>query len=47
MKEESKNRLNPYSTGNEVVGPSQFGKFTKNGKGLNPYSTGNEVVGAS
>ena len=38
--------LNPYSTGNEVVGKkkqeSVFGH-----KCLNPYSTGNEVVGAT
>ena len=36
--------LNPYSTGNEVVG--RRGKEEKTSKlRLNPYSTGNEVVG--
>ena len=36
--------LNPYSTGNEVVGNAKSSKnsFTAS---LNPYSTGNEVVG--
>ena len=42
----TRNRLNPYSTGNEVVGKRWKNpprKFTK--PSLNPYSTGNEVVG--
>ena len=37
--------LNPYSTGNEVVGWVQCTKPTGETYGLNPYSTGNEVVG--
>ena len=37
--------LNPYSTGNEVVGFSENDKL-RYSQGLNPYSTGNEVVGA-
>ena len=36
--------LNPYSTGNEVVGNYKIGK-RKKPYSLNPYSTGNEVVG--
>ena len=36
--------LNPYSTGNEVVGQGRRGKEEKTSS-LNPYSTGNEVVG--
>ena len=38
--------LNPYSTGNEVVGNGKF-KFWGFFESLNPYSTGNEVVGMS
>ena len=36
--------LNPYSTGNEVVGRA-FLKKRQPSHRLNPYSTGNEVVG--
>ncbi len=36
--------LNPYSTGNEVVGTSSTCSRTHR-RSLNPYSTGNEVVG--
>ena len=38
--------LNPYSTGNEVVGGLIISSLISDLKsGLNPYSTGNEVVG--
>ncbi len=37
--------LNPYSTGNEVVGETKKWANLVN-FGLNPYSTGNEVVGS-
>ena len=36
--------LNPYSTGNEVVGRVNI-PILNTLLGLNPYSTGNEVVG--
>ena len=38
--------LNPYSTGNEVVGTTKT-FFEGALVGLNPYSTGNEVVGVT
>ena len=37
--------LNPYSTGNEVVGSTSVEVVEPISQGLNPYSTGNEVVG--
>ena len=37
-------RLNPYSTGNEVVAKMETTQTTQETKCLNPYSTGNEVV---
>ena len=39
------NCLNPYSTGNEVVGIVKNGWVQCTKPSLNPYSTGNEVVG--
>ncbi len=37
--------LNPYSTGNEVVGNFYTKSKSLKDNCLNPYSTGNEVVG--
>ena len=44
-RESLSNCLNPYSTGNEVVGCSEEHNIIIHSSGLNPYSTGNEVVG--
>ncbi len=44
MSIDAANSLNPYSTGNEVVGLHGRPQKPKK-RSLNPYSTGNEVVG--
>ena len=45
LKSGHQTRLNPYSTGNEVVGYFYISYSCRWDNRLNPYSTGNEVVG--